>query len=52
MDVLRLGLKVMDSTAVSLCMENAIPVMVVDLSVPGNVKRAVMGEQIGTLVHA
>jgi uridylate kinase len=52
MDVLRLGLKVMDSTAVSLCMENAIPMMVVDLSVPGNVKRAVQGEKIGTLVHA
>ncbi len=40
----------MDSTAISLCKDNNIPIIVFDLSVPGNISRAVMGEQIGTLV--
>jgi len=44
-------LKVMDATAVSLCMENALPVIVFNLTVSGNIKRAVLGEPIGTLVH-
>ena len=49
-DVLRRGLKVMDSTAISLCMDNKLPILVFDLSKPGNIKRAVLGEKIGTLV--
>jgi uridylate kinase len=48
--VLANDLKVMDSTAISLCKDNNIPIMVFDLSVKGNIKRAVMGESIGTLV--
>jgi len=43
-------LKVMDSTAISLLKENHIPVRVIDLSAPGNLKRVVMGEDIGTLI--
>ncbi len=43
-------LNVMDSTAIALCKDNNIPIMVFDLSVPGNVRRAVMGETIGTIV--
>jgi uridylate kinase len=43
-------LKVMDSTAIALCKDNNIPIMVFDLSVPGNIRRAVMGELIGTIV--
>jgi uridylate kinase len=48
--VLANDLKVMDSTAISLCKDNNIPIMVFDLSTPGNVRRAVMGEAIGTIV--
>jgi uridylate kinase len=48
--VLANDLKVMDSTAISLCKDNSIPIMVFDLSVKGNIKRAVMGESIGTIV--
>jgi uridylate kinase len=43
-------LNVMDSTALSLCMDNKLPIVVFDLSVPGNIRRAVCGEPIGTLV--
>jgi uridylate kinase len=50
-DFLNKGLKVMDATAVSLCMETAVPILVFDLTVTGNIKRAVLGEPIGTLVH-
>jgi uridylate kinase len=49
-EVLRLGLKFMDSTAVSLCMDNGLPIVVFDLMEKGNVVRAVRGEMIGTLV--
>ena len=49
-DVLRLGLKVMDSTAVSLCMDNGLPIVVFDMMEKGNVVRAVRGEKLGTLV--
>jgi uridylate kinase len=52
LDVLSRGLKVMDATAVSLCMENELPIVVFDLSVPGNVARVVCGEPIGTTVTA
>lgn len=48
--VLTQDLRVMDTTAISLCKDNNIPIIVFDLSVKGNVRRAVMGEQIGTLV--
>jgi uridylate kinase len=48
--VLTQDLRVMDSTAISLCKDNDIPIIVFDLSVAGNIRRAVMGEQIGTLV--
>ncbi len=49
-DVLNQGLKVMDSTAISLCMDNDIPLIVFDMMTPGNMKRAAMGETIGTYV--
>ena len=49
-EVLRLGLKVMDATAVSLCMDNGLPIVVFDMMEKGNVVRAVHGERIGTLV--
>lgn len=48
--VLAEDLKVMDSTAIALCKDNDIPIMVFDLSVPGNIVRAVKGEPVGTLV--
>ncbi|HEY0840517.1 MAG TPA: UMP kinase [Vulgatibacter sp.] len=50
MDVLQKELKVMDATAVSLCMDNGLPLLVFDLTVPGNVVRMVRGEDVGTLV--
>lgn len=49
-EVLQRGLAVMDSTATSLCMDNNIPIIVFDLTVSGNIKKAVMGEKIGTIV--
>jgi uridylate kinase len=48
--VLNDGLRVMDATAISLCMEHRLPIIVFDGTTPGNILRAVMGEQIGTLV--
>lgn len=48
--VLSHDLRVMDGTAIALCKENDIPIVVFDLSVPGNIIRSVRGEQIGTLV--
>lgn len=50
LDVINKQLKVMDSTAVSLCMENSISIVVFDVSEKGNLKRAVLGENVGTLV--
>ncbi|OFV88922.1 MAG: UMP kinase [Acidobacteria bacterium RBG_16_68_9] len=50
-EFLNKGLRVMDATAVSLCMETTVPILVFDLTVAGNIKRAVQGESIGTLVH-
>ncbi len=50
-DVLNRSLRVMDSTAVSLCMDNDIPLIVFGLKEKGNIKRAVKGEEIGTYVH-
>jgi uridylate kinase len=49
-EVLRRGLKFMDATAVSLCMDNGLPIVVFDLMEKGNVVRAVRGEKVGTLV--
>jgi uridylate kinase len=49
-EVLRRELRVMDATAVSLCMDNDLPIVVFDLMGEGNVVRAVRGEPIGTLV--
>ena len=49
-DVLKKGLKVMDATAVSLCMSSNVPIIVFDLHRPGNIKRAVCGEPVGTTV--
>ena len=50
-DVLKKGLKVMDATAVSLCMDNKLPIVIFNLNKEGNIKRAVLGEKIGTIVQ-
>jgi uridylate kinase len=50
LDVLKKGLQVMDATATSLCMDNDLPIVVFNLTQRGNIKKVVMGEQIGTLV--
>ena len=50
-DVLREGYQVMDATAISLCMENKLPIIVFDFRLEGNIRRALSGEPIGTLVH-
>jgi uridylate kinase len=49
-EVLQKDLRVMDATAISLCMDNNLPIIVFNLNVPGNIKRIVKGESIGTLV--
>jgi len=48
--VLELGLEVMDSTALTLCMDNDLPIIVFDMNVPGNIRRVAYGEPIGTTV--
>ncbi len=50
-EVLRLGLRVMDTTAISLCMDNSLPIIVFNLLEAGNIKRVVAGEKIGTIVR-
>jgi uridylate kinase len=50
LEILKRGLKVMDSTAISMCMDHNLPVLVFNLQKVGNIKRAVLGERIGTLV--
>jgi uridylate kinase len=50
MDALQRGLKVMDATALSLCMDNGLPIIVFDLNVSGNLLRVVQGEAVGTVV--
>ena len=50
--VLEQGLKVMDATAISLCMDNKLPIIVFNLRTPGNLRRVVMGERVGTTVAA
>jgi uridylate kinase len=51
MEVIEKGLRVMDTTAITMCMENHLPIRVFNISVPGNIAKAVRGEAIGTLVH-
>ena len=49
-EVLNRGLQVMDATAISLCMDNKLPIVVFDLTRPGNIKRIVQGEPVGSIV--
>jgi uridylate kinase len=51
LDVLNRGLKVMDSAAISLCMDNHIPIIVFDIFGKGNMKKVVLGEKVGTIVE-
>ena len=50
-DMLKMGLKVMDSTAVSLCMENHLPIIVFNIWKRNSIKKIIYGEKIGTLVQ-
>lgn len=50
-DVIQKGLKVMDMTAFTLCQENNLPIIVFDVNNKENLKRIVLGEKVGTLVH-
>lgn len=52
MKVLKDGLKVMDATAISLCMDNDLPIVVFNIKEKGNIKKAVMGDSIGTFVSS
>src|SRR5256714_6120124 len=52
MDVLKLGLKVMDSTAISLCKDNDLPIVIFNLNKAGNIRRVITGEKVGSLVCA
>ncbi len=51
MDVLKKDLKVMDLTAITLCRENMLPIVVFNMTVPGNLKKVVTGEKVGSTVH-
>ncbi len=51
-ELLDRGLKVMDSTAITFCMDNQLPIIVFDVTAPGNIHRALVGEPIGTLVSS
>ena len=52
LQVIDKGLRVMDSTAITLCMDNRLPIIIFNLRTPGNLRRTVMGEEIGSLVTA
>ena len=52
MEILRQGLKVMDLTAVSLCKDNNLPMIIFNMNRPGNIRRVVLGEKVGSLVTA
>ena len=52
LNVLERGLKVMDATAISLCMDNKLPIVVFNLRTMGNLRRVIMGEAVGTTVRA
>jgi uridylate kinase len=51
MEFIAQELTVMDTTAVTMCKEHKVPIHVFDMTVPGNIVRAVQGDQIGTVVH-
>ncbi len=51
LDVIKKGLKVMDTTAISLCKDNKLPIIVFNLKVKGNIKKAVLGQKVGTRVY-
>ena len=51
-DVLKLGLRVMDATAISLCRENNLPILIFNLNTHGNIRRVCLGEKIGSIVTA
>ena len=50
LDALNKGLKVMDTTALSLCMDNRMPIIVFDIYKPGNIRKAILGEKVGTII--
>jgi len=50
-EVLSRGLQVMDSTAISLCMDNGLPILVFNMLTEGNIERALMGHSVGTIVR-
>jgi uridylate kinase len=50
MEVLRQGLQVMDATAISLCKENSLPIIIFNLNRRGNIRRVLVGEKLGSLV--
>jgi uridylate kinase len=50
LEVLGKGLKVMDATAISLCMDHQLPIIVFDLTVPGNIRRVIAGEPVGSII--
>ena len=50
LEALNKNLKIMDSTAISLCMDNKLPIVVFDMWKQGNIKRAISGEDIGTVI--
>src|ERR1700685_1472308 len=52
LDVIQKGLAVMDSTAISLCMDNRMPIIIFNMNRPGDIRRAVMGEKVGSTVTA
>jgi uridylate kinase len=52
LEVLKQGLRVMDATAISLCQENNLPILIFNLNTRGNIQRVVMGEKVGSLVTA
>jgi uridylate kinase len=51
-EVLRQGLRVMDSTAISLCKDNGLPIIIFQLNQHGNIRKVITGEKIGSLVSA
>jgi len=52
LEVIDKGLRVMDATAITLCMDNRLPIIIFNLRTPGNLRRTIMGEPVGSLVTA
>jgi uridylate kinase len=52
LEVIDKGLRVMDATAITLCMDNRLPIIIFNLRTPGNLRRTIMGESVGSLVTA